>query len=248
MQNLSSAIKKALMYPIFALIATLGALTFWMLFVIPNLTGTLKGLGVKLPALTILLMDSSSFFGAHWKIIMSAGPLLPVAIFLLRKHPAVRYQMDRITIKLPVLDVIIFNKLLATFSEQFRMLTAAGIPIQRLFDLLVPAMGNAYFGANLVTAKENILNGTPISESLAQQKILPVLVISKIHLGEVTGTLDKQLDFLSKYYTRKLDDATEKLGKIIEPLVMVLIGGLFAIIIMGLLLPVYDLVSKLGKS
>ena len=248
MQNLSSTIKKALMYPIFAFCATLGALIFWMLFVIPSLTGTLKSMGVKLPALTLLLINSSSMLQAHWKLIPVVLILVPLAIFLMGKHHAFRYLRDRALIRIPVLKVIIFNKLLATFAEQFRMMTTAGIPIRRLFDLLIPAVRNEYFGVNLHKAKENIINGKTISESLEQEKILPPLVISKIRIGETSGTLDKQLDFLAKYYTKKLDDAAENLGKIIEPLVMAVIGGLFAIIIMGLLLPIYDLVSKVGKA
>jgi general secretion pathway protein F/type IV pilus assembly protein PilC len=236
------------MYPLFALTATLGALTFWMLFVIPGMTSTLKSMGVKLPALTLLLINTSALFQAHWKLLLLAIVLAPLAIFLMGKHPAIRYLRDRTLLKIPVLEIILVNKLLATFAEQFRMLVAADIPIKRLFDLLVPAIGNEYFGANLLKAKESILNGNPISVSLEQQKLLPALVISKIRIGETSGTLDKQLDFLAKYYTKKLDDATENLGKIIEPLVMAVIGGLFALIIMGLLLPIYDLVSKVGKA
>lgn len=247
-ENLSGAIKKALMYPLFAFTATLGALIFWMLFVIPSLTSTLKSMGVKLPALTLLLINTSSLFVTHWKLIPIVLVLIPLAIFLMGKQPALRYLRDRTLVHTPVIKIIVENKLLATFAEQFRMLVAAGIPLKRLFDLIVPAIGNEYFGANLLKAKQNILNGSPISESLEQQKILPALIISKIRIGETSGTLDKQLDFLAKYYTKKLDDATENLGKIIEPLVMTVIGGLFAIIIMGLLLPIYDLVSKVGKS
>lgn len=246
--NLSSAIKKALMYPIFAFTATIGALIFWMLFVIPSMTGTLKSMGVKLPALTLLLINSSKMFQDHWKVIPMTLVLVPLIMFLLGKNARFRYLRDRTVIKIPVFEIIVFNKLLATFSEQFRMMIAAGIPMKRLFDLIAPAVGNEYFAVNILIAKEDILNGNPISESLEQTKILPHLAISKIRIGETTGTLDKQLDFLAKYYTKKLDDATENLGKIIEPLVMTVIGGLFAIIIMGLLLPIYDLVSKVGKG
>ena len=248
MQNLSGAIKKALMYPIFAFSATLGALVFWMLFVIPSMTSTLKSMGVKLPALTLLLINSSSLFQTHWKVIPLTLVLVPTALILLSRNTSFRYLRDRTLIKIPLLQIIIFNKLLATFAEQFRMMITAGIPLKRLFDLLVPAIGNEYFGTHLLRAKESILNGNPISVALEQQKILPSLVISKIRIGETSGTLDKQLDFLAKYYTKKLDDATENLGKIIEPVVMTIIGGMFAIIIMGLLLPIYDLVSKVGKS
>ncbi len=248
MQKLKGGVKKALMYPFFAFCATLGALLFWLIFVIPNLTATLKSMGVKLPMLTIFLIESSTWFLAHWKLLLLIVCLVPPSFIILCKNSRVRYLRDLALIKTPILKVILHNKLLATFSEQFRMLITAGINMGRLFDLLIPSLGNEYFSANLRTVKDNILNGGRISDSFEQQNILPALVLSKIRIGETTGTLDNQFDFLSKYYTKKLDDSIDNLGKIIEPLVMVVIGGLFAIIIMGLLLPIYDLVSKVGKT
>jgi type II secretory pathway component PulF len=139
------------------------------------------------------------------------------------------------------------NWLMATFSEQFSMLIKGGIGIGRLFDLMIPAIGNEYFGANLRKVRESILNGRLISESFEDQDILPPLALARIRIGEITGTLDNQCAYLAKWYAGKLDDAIDNIGKLIEPLVMVVIGGLFAVIIMGLLLPMYDLVSKAGK-
>jgi type II secretory pathway component PulF len=149
---------------------------------------------------------------------------------------------------MPLLKVIVFNKLLAVFCEQFRMLINAGITMGRTFDLIMPSLENEYFTVHLCTIKENILNGSRISDAFEQENILPPLAVGKIRIGETTGTLDNQFGFLAKYYSKKLDDTIDNLGKIIEPLVMVVIGGLFAIIIMGLLLPIYDLVSKVGKT
>jgi type II secretory pathway component PulF len=246
-QNLSGTIKKALLYPAFALLATIGALFFWMVFVIPNLTVTLKSMGVKLPALTRALITISGFFQAHWVLMLFALLMVPPALFLMGKNSKFRYARDWAVIRLPVVKLIAFNRLMATFSEQFRMLSMADIAIERLFELMIPPLRNEYFTVHLLRAKENILNGNPISESLEQQKILPPMVISKLRIGQKTGTLDNQLDFLTKYYTKKLENATDNLGKIMEPLIIVTIGGLFAIIIMGLLLPIYDLVSKAGK-
>jgi len=248
MQNLRGAVRKALMYPALAFGATLAALVFWLFFVIPSLSATLKTLGVRLPLLTRALIGASAFCQAHWKLGLLALLLAPLGIFILGKHPRFRYLRDLALIKTPLLEVITYNKLLVIFSEQFRILSGAGITMGRLFDLMIPSLGNEYFSVNLREVKENILKGARISDSFEAQKILPVLVLSKIRIGESTGTLDKQFEFLAKYYTKKLDDAIDNLGKIIEPLVMVVIGGLFAIIIMGLLLPIYDLVSKVGKT
>lgn len=247
-QNLSGTVKKALLYPLFALVATLGALFFWMVFVIPNLSVTLKSMGVTLPALTRWLIKTSGFFQANWKFMIFAILMMPLVIFLLGKNSRFRYLKDQVIIKLPVIRVVALNKLLATFSEQFRMLSKADIAIERLFELMIPSLHNEFFAVKLLQAKELILTGAPISESLEQQKILPPMVISKIRIGQATGTLDNQLDFLTKFYTKKLNDATENLGKIMEPLLMLVIGGIFAIIVMGLLLPIYDLVSKVGKG
>ncbi|MEI6209345.1 MAG: type II secretion system F family protein [Desulfuromonadales bacterium] len=248
MQKLKDGVKKALMYPLFAFMATIGALVFWLIFVIPNLSVTLKSMGVKLPLLTLGLIATSAWFQAHWKLLLLFVGLVPPLYFALCTNSRIRYLRDLALIKLPILKVILYNRLLATFSEQFKMMIAAGINIGRLFDLLIPSLGNEYFGANMRTVKDKILNGGRISDSFEQQNILPALVLSKIRLGETTGTLDNQFEFLAKYYTKKLDDTIDNLGKIIEPLVMVVIGGLFAIIIMGLLLPIYDLVSKVGKT
>lgn len=248
MQRLKEGVKKALMYPAFAFTATIGALVFWMIFVIPSMTSTLTSMGVKLPMLTILLINTSTLFQAHWGKMLLAACMIPVIIVLMGKHPKFRYYRDFAIIKMPLLKVIVFNKLLAVFCEQFRMLINAGITMGRTFDLIMPSLENEYFTVHLRTIKENILSGSRISDAFEQQNILPALAVGKIRIGETTGTLDNQFGFLAKYYSKKLDDTIDNLGKIIEPLVMVVIGGLFAIIIMGLLLPIYDLVSKVGKT
>ncbi|WP_239077549.1 type II secretion system F family protein [Geobacter sp. SVR] len=246
-QHLADAIKKALMYPAFAITTTLSALVFWLAFVLPKLTGTMTGMGVKLPALTRALISVSALFQAHWGTMLLALLLLPIAFYLLGKNKKARYYRDWAAIKIPIVRLIVYNKLLASFAEQFGILVAAGIAMDRLFDLLIPSLGNEYFAVRLLKAKENILNGSLISESLKEQEIFPNLVLRMISIGETSGTLDTQLRFLSGYYAKKLNDATESLGKLIEPLVMLVIGALFAVIIMGLMLPIYDLVSKMGK-
>ena len=248
MQTLKGSVKRALMYPAFAFFATLGALTFWLAFVIPSLTSTLSSMGVKLPFLTRALIASSDLFHLHWKLLIVLLALTLFSVFLLGKHPKARYQMDRALIKTPIIEVIAFNKLMVAFCEQFRILIAAGINMDRLFDLIIPSLGNEYFIVNMRLIRDNVLSGARISDSFEQRNILPALALTKIRMGETTGTLDKQFEFLAKYYSKKLDDAIDSLGKIIEPVVMLVIGFLFVIIVMGLLLPIYDLVSKVGKT
>jgi type II secretory pathway component PulF len=248
MQKLKDVVRKALLYPALAGVATLGALVFWLAFVIPSLAGSLKGLGVKLPALTVLLIQGSALFLARWQLGLALATVAALAIFGMGQHPRTRYLRDLVLVKTPVVKGILLNRLMVTFSEQFGMLVRGGVNLERLFDLLMPAVGNAYFGARLLRAKEDVLNGSRISDALERQDFLPPTALAKIRIGETTGALDGQLQYLARWYTVKLDNSIDNLGKVIEPLVMVIIGGMFGLIAMGLLLPIYDLVSKLGRT
>jgi len=235
------------MYPIFAIFTTLSALIFWLAYVLPKLVGTMLGMGVKLPPLTVALITVSALFQAHWGKMLFSLLLMPLIPYFMGKSRRARLLRDRAVIRIPIVRLIVFNRIMASFAEQFSILVAAGIGIERLFSLLLPSLRNEYFAEKLSAAKASVLNGNTISDSLQEQGGFPNLVIRMINIGETSGTLENQLKFLSGYYTKKLNDATESLGKLIEPVVMIVIGGLFAVIIMGLMLPIYELVSKMLK-
>ncbi len=247
LQGLAGALKQAMLYPLFAMTTTGGALVFWLVFVLPKMIVTMKSMGVKLPPLTLLLISAGNLFQAHWLLLLLSPGVAAVGIFLAGKHPRVRYLRDLALVRLPIVRLIIYNKSVAVFAEQFRILVVAGMSIDRIFDLIVPTVGNEYFAVNLRDAKKNIMDGSPVSQALDKGKFLPLLAIRMIGIGENSGTLDSQLDFLARHFTKKLDDATAIMGKLVEPVVMVVVGGLFALIIMGLLLPMYDLVSQIGR-
>lgn len=248
MEDLSAAIKRALMYPAFAVVTTVGALVFWLAYVLPKIVPLLKDMGVKLPMITLILIQVSDFTNKFWYLFL----LLPIIIFaavkILKRAQGVEYALDMLKIKIPIIKGIIYNKLLTVFSEQFRILIAAGIPIDRSFDIVAEVIGNKVFEKAIIESKEKVVSGDRISDSLKEHKVFPPLVIRMLDIGESTGNLDNQFGFLSEHYLKKLDDVSIKLGKTLEPVIMVVIGGLFGIIIMGLMLPIYSLVSSIGKG
>lgn len=247
MQNLSDAIKRALMYPAFAIVTTMGALVFWLTFVLPKIAEALKSMGVKLPPLTRALIAISDFVPKHWTFIVIVILAFPVTFYLMGKMSGTRHLRDSIKLKIPIFSMILYNRIVATFVEQMRILIMAGLSIDRTLNLLIPSLGNVVFQSALERARDSILNGSLISESLKEQDVFPPLVIRMINIGETSGTLDNQLGYLSSHYLKKLDDISATLGKLIEPIVMIVVGALFGVIIAGLLLPVYDLVGKMGK-
>lgn len=246
MGGLASALKRALIYPAFAVLTTMGALIFWLAYVLPKIMVTLKEMDVKLPLITRILLHVSDFIKVYWYLI----PLLPVAVFLvvqaLKRNELTRYYVDNLKLKLPIIKLVVYNKLLALFSEQLRILIVSGLPIDKSFDIMADVMGNEVFKRAIVASKESISSGSSISNALREHKIFPPLVVRMVDIGETSGNLDERFAFLSEHYLEKLDDISEKMGKMIEPIVITVVGVLFAVIIVGIMFPLYDLISQLG--
>lgn len=121
---------------------------------------------------------------------------------------------------------IFYNRAVALFSEQMRILTVTGVPIDVALDMTAEVVNNEIMKKAINNAKEKIVTGERISQSLKEQRIFPSMVIRLIDIGETSGNLDEQLGFLNNYYTSKLQEYSVRLGKIIEP-VMILFIGLF---------------------
>ena len=248
MEDLSSTIKRALIYPVFAIVTTLGALAFWMIYVLPKIIETLIGLGVKLPLLTRILIVASHLSQRYWHMGLLLPLLLFVMVKLAKRTDRGSYLVDLLKLKFPVYKLIEYNQLLALFSEQMRILIVSGLTVDRTLGIISELMGNKVFGRAIATIREDITYGSSIADALKRQTIFPQLLVRMVSIGETSGTLDDQFSFLATHYLKKLNDVSEKMGKIIEPLVVTVVGVMFAVIIAGLLLPIYDLVAKVGKG
>ena len=246
MEDLAASIKRALIYPAFAIVTTTGALLFWLIYVLPKVMGVFKDMGIALPLPTRILIFISNLTQSYWYLILLSPVILFVLIKLLRQKKETRYYIDLAKIKFPVMKHVIYNKLLALFSEQLRILTAAGITIDRSFEIIAEVIGNDVFKSAIEDSKQAISGGSRISDALRRHEVFPPLATRMIDIGETSGTLDEQFAYLSGYYLKRLDDVSQKLGKMIEPIVIAVIGLMFALIIIGLLFPVYELVSKMG--
>lgn len=248
MEDLAQAIQKALIYPVFAIVTTMGALIFWLAYVLPKIMVTMKEMGVKLPLITRVLLVVSDFTQAYWYFI----PLLPAGLFIavqfLKRSETGALYIDSLKLKLPIVSLVVYNKLLTVFSEQMRILIVAGLTIDRAFDIMSEVIGNLVFRRAIEAAKESIVSGGKISDALREHKIFPSFVTRMVDIGETSGSLDEQFGILSEHYLKKLDDISEKMGKMIEPIVITVIGGMFAVIMVGLMLPLYSLISTIGKG
>jgi type II secretory pathway component PulF len=246
-EDLSQAIKRSLFYPVFAIVTTTGAMIFWFVYVLPKIMNVIQEMGVELPFITRALMAVSNTIALYWYVILGILICLVIAVLVLRGREKTRYYYDLMILKVPIMKLIVYNKLIALFSEQMRILIVAGLTIDRTLDIVAGVIDNLVFRRAILAVRENVLLGSKISDTLKDQKIFPPMVTRMVSAGERSGNLDMQFSFLAGYYIKKLDDISSKLGKMIEPILLSIVGIVFILILMAVLMPVYDLVSKVSK-
>ncbi len=246
-EDLRTAIKRALIYPVFATVVSFGAVVFWLVYVLPKIVSAMKDMGVAIPFITQMLVKTGSFLSNSFYLL----PFIPLIFFfstsLFKRSERLRWIRDYFSLRLPIIKQIFYNRAVALFCEQMRILTAAGVPVDSAFDMTAEAVNNEQMKTAIKNAKEKIITGERIAQSLKEEKIFPGMVIRLIDIGETSGNLEEQLGFLNNYYTARLQEYSVRLGKILEPMVILFIGVFFAIIFISLLGPIYDLVTKLGR-
>ena len=247
LEDLAATVKRALIYPLFSLITTGFAVIFWLAYVLPKIMQVIRDLGVKMPLLTRILYEVSKITEEYWYVLLVL-PVLIISVWQAMKLSSVsRYYLDYIRIKTPIIKLLIYNKLLALFCEQMRLLITAGITIDRSLDVAADVMGNEVFKRAILEAKMDIVAGNKISEALNARTIFPSLLIRMIAIGESSGNLDQQFNFLATHYYKIVDDFSDKIGKMIEPVLIITLGCVMGLMVAGVLLPMYDVFTKLAK-
>jgi len=246
METLISAVKRALLYPIFSILIITVVLIFWLVYVLPKIEKLFKEMGIPLPLLTRIVMGISRFTKDYWYFILGFILICYVMFVIIKKNKTVKLKIDRIKFSIPIVKLIVHNKVLAIFSEQMEILLTAGIGIDRAFELSAPVTDNYYVMKIIKQVKEEIIAGSSITDALRIHWIFPPMFIRMVYIGEQTGRLTEQFIFLAEHFIEKLEDIIHKIGKMLEPIIILIIGLLFIIFILSILLPIYDLVVKIG--
>lgn len=247
MHGIVSDTKQALIYPSFVFLIMGGGLIFWFFYVVPKIVSLFKEMDVVLPPLTLFLIALSEFIRNHLAAVLLGAIALFALISMGRRwsRPFKRF-MDRCLLKIPIAKTIITASNLAFITEYFSMLLNAGIDILQSFQILIDSVGNEVYRDKLIQVKTAIARGDGISESFRSVNMFPAFVVRMINVGEMSGSLTEQLDYVAEEYRKKLSALVAALGKMLEPFVLIVAGSFFAVVIIALLLPIYDLISQVG--
>lgn len=245
--ELVSQTKRLLAYPSFVLVVVLAAVVFLMSYLVPQMVSFLQNMGQELPLETRVLIFMSDAFVSYWWVILSVPVLLAVIIaIMVRQSAEARYKFDYVKLKIPVVGEILQKIILARFARYFALMYQAGIPILDAIKTCEEIVANRVVADALGRAQQQINAGDTMSESFRNAGLFPPLVVRMIRVGENTGALDKSLLKISYFYDRDVSESIEKMMKLIEPTLTVILGGILAFIMFSVLGPVYDSFEKLN--
>jgi len=244
-QEIRSAILRAMVYPTFTLFMLFTTGLFWMLVVVPKLANVYKTMGVELPLATRSLIALSDFFVSGWPLVIAALIGIPLFISIVRRQRNIRQTFDHMGWRMPVFGHVVRSGQEAFFFQYLALVYKAGVPIAEAIGGLVETTQNRFFRSRIRRIPEYLRMGLSLRESFQRCNIFMPLDVRMVAIGEQTGSLDSQLAKLATMYMKKVQAAVEMLTKAIEPMLMVVMGLFFVFFVVAMLGPIYSLVANM---
>lgn len=237
-------VRNALAYPAVILVAMIGVGTAMMIFVIPKIVEIYKDSSGTLPLPTRIVIAVSDFVTNNGIITVIVAGIILVAIYLLQRNEQVKLRLHRVYVRLPIFGGIIQEYNLARFSRVFHSLISTDIPIIRAFQIMTNTMGNRAYRKHIAEAIPQLERGVPIGQILSADEVLfPPTVAEMITVAEQSGAMDDMTKDISDHYEQEVSSALDGLAVLIEPVLMLFLGGAVGIIAVAILLPLYNLVD-----
>ena len=235
----------ALIYPIVVTAVAVGILSGIMTFVVPAFTKMFQETGITLPAMTEVLIGLSTFTAEYWYVI----PLIPVVGVLLlkamRSHPRSKYALDLMALSMPVFGTIVQKSTVSRFARTLSTLIASGVPILESLGITREATTNDVIAKAIDDVHASIREGEGMAGPLGQCGAFDDMMVNMVDIGEETGELDRMLGKIADNYDDDVDIAVESLSSIIEPILIVGMGGAVGFIVIALFMPLIQLIEKL---
>jgi MSHA biogenesis protein MshG len=244
-QDLRERVAGAMRYPLIVMAAIVAAVAVLSTFVIPKFAPMFKQLG-HLPLPTRVLLASSSFVQAHWLALLVGVAAAGVTFSFVTRGGAGRYHWHRLRLRLPIFGELLRQSVLARALGTLSLTLSSGLPMMQALDLIARSADNDYLQARIRDMRRQLESGEPLSSAAEAVRIFPPLAIQMMEVGEETGELPRLLDEIADFYRRDVDYTLKNLGSLIEPLMMVVIGGLVLLMALGIFLPLWEMIGKVA--
>ena len=244
--ELAAQTKKILMYPAFVGSIVLLVTFFLMIYLVPQMTGFIKNMGQEIPLQTRILIHVSDFFVGYWWAVIATPIVLWFGIKAAAKtNPAVAYAIDDLKLRIPAVGPILRKIILSRFASSFALMYASGITVLDAIRSSEEIVGNRPLENALRAAGQQIAEGKNLTLAFTDVGLFPPLVIRMLRIGESTGALDRALLNVSYFYNREVKESIGKVQAMIEPAMTLVLGAILGWVMLSVLGPVYDTISKM---
>lgn len=241
-------VRKAMIYPAFVLGALILASFIFLTIVFPPLFTLLKEFDVELPTITVVVMAVSDFLRTQWPWLLVGIIGLIVGFILARRRDGTKYYLDWLELNIPGLRRLMIELRMAFFMRYMAMLLAAGVYILQGLQLATASMGNLVLRRFMNQARERVIEGEFFSDSLRGSRYVPNMIVRMISIGEESGNLPEQMEQVADQYNEELERRIASALALLEPILLFLLAGLALALVMGVLLPLYNLVGELSAQ
>ena len=245
-QKLNDKVKSAMAYPITAL--TVAVIVFFVMltFIIPVFKEMFAGMGSELPAFTQMLIDLSTLMRSAWMLLFIA---ICGAIFWSVKQyvktETGRFAADGFMLKMPVVGDLVRKVAVARFTRTFGVLVRSGVPMLTALEVVRETAGNAVLSKAVDSVHKEVREGGTISKPLSRETLFPPMVVQMVAVGEETGKLDDMLNKVADFYDEEVTNGVEALTSVLEPIMVVVIGGIVGSIVVGMYLPIFSIIQNI---
>ncbi|HEX5463784.1 MAG TPA: type II secretion system F family protein [Burkholderiales bacterium] len=244
--ELASQTQRLLAYPMMVLVVVTAVMLFLLIYLVPQVVGLLKNLGLALPLQTRILIWLSGAVSHYWPLVFGL-PLIAVGVSVIavRNSARARYFWDGLKLRLPVTGPIIQKIILSRFASFFALMYQSGITVLDALKTSEEIAGNRVIAEGLAQVGRQVSAGDTLTETFQASGLFPPLVIRMLRVGETTGALDTALLNVSYFYTRDVRESVDKALRLLEPTLTLLLGGMLALVMWSVLTPVYNIIGQL---
>jgi len=245
-QDIQDRVKSAVRYPATVMLVIAAAMGVLTLFVIPKFAPLFRVLGDRIPWPTRIIMGASELVQHNWAAGLVVSALALFGLNRALQTPAGRSYWHRLKLRIPVVGKLIHESILARVTRTLAVSLSAGMPMLQTLTTIARGTGNDHVSDAIHQLRDAVERGEPLARAAASVDMFPPLVLQMIAVGEETGALPDLLDEVAGFYEREVDHTVKNLSSAVEPILIVFVGGMVLVLALGVFLPMWDMIAKVG--
>lgn len=244
MESIKAKVKKAMFYPAMVLLIAIVVTAILLIYVIPQFQESFKAFGGDLPGFTLMIIGVSEWMQSYgiYLLLVVVGAIVGL-VYARKRSRNVARTMDRLLLKLPIIGNIMHKSAIARFARTLAITFRAGVPLVEALESVAGATGNIIYADATRNIRDNVAVGHSLNLSLSQENLFPHMVIQMAAIGEEAGALDEMMVKVAEFYEEEVNNAVDTLSSTLEPLIMVIIGGIVGTLVVAMYLPIFKLAA-----